>query len=289
MYFAKAARASSFSTVARCAAPFDSSWSVFRFSTSVIKSQPNCRFSFVPTTTGYTGAIHLIEADFQECSHGFRPGRKAHDALDEIRANLKQGRTEIYDADLSSYFDTIDHELLLNLLEQRIADRPVVKMIGMWLKCAIVDKEEDGKDTFNKPTRGTSQGGVLSPLLANLYLNKFDHAFHHSDDSPLRFANARLIRFADDFVVMARYIGRNILPWIENQLEKGLQLTINRDKTTIVKMKQGDNLNFLGFTMRYDRDLRGGIFKIRFAVTSESFLHHGIFGGIMLFKPGHGR
>lgn len=211
----------------------------------------------------------IFEADFHECSHGFRPGRKAHDALDEIRANLKQGRTEIYDADLSSYFDTIDHELLLNLLKQRIADRPVLKMIRMWLKCAIVDQDEDGKDTFSKPTRGTPQGGVLSPLLANLYLNKFDHAFHHSDNSPLRLANARLIRFADDFVVMARYIGRNIPLWIENQLEKGLQLTINRDKTTIVKMKQGDNLNFLGFTMRYDRDLRGGNWKYLNTIPSK--------------------
>lgn len=211
----------------------------------------------------------IFEADFHECSHGFRPGRKAHDALDEIRANLKQGRTEIYDADLSSYFDTIDHELLLNLLKQRIADRPVLKMIRMWLKCAIVDKDEDGKDTLNKPTRGTPQGGVLSPLLANLYLNKFDHAFHHSDDSPLRVANARLIRFADDFVVMARYIGGKIPPWIENQLEKGLQLTINRDKTTIVKMKQGDKLNFLGFTMRYDRDLRGGNWKYLNTIPSK--------------------
>ena len=203
----------------------------------------------------------IFEADFEECSHGFRPGRKAHDALDEIRSNIKQGRTEIYDADLSSYFDTIDHELLMTLLKRRIADRPVLKMIGMWLKCPIVDKDRAGKTKYIKPKRGTPQGGVLSPLLANLYLNKFDQAFHQSSDSPHRFANARLIRFADDFVVMARYIGSGITTWIENQLEKGLQLTINRDKTTIVKMRQGDNLDFLGFTMRYDRDLRGRKWK----------------------------
>ncbi len=115
----------------------------------------------------------IFEADFHECSHGFRPGRKAHDAMDEIRANLKQGRTEIYDADLSSYFDTIDHELLMNLLKQRIADRSILKLIRMWLKCPIVDEDKDTKDKFTKPTRGTPQGGVLSPLLANLYLNKF--------------------------------------------------------------------------------------------------------------------
>ncbi len=211
----------------------------------------------------------IFEADFHQCSHGFRPGRKAHDAMDEIRANLKQGRTEIYDADLSSYFDTIDHELLMNLLKQRIADRSVLKLIRMWLKCLIVDKDKDGNNKLTKPTRGTPQGGVLSPLLANVYLNKFDQAFHRSTDSPFRFANARLIRFADDFVIMARYIGESIPPWIENQLEKGLQLTINRDKTTIVKMKQGDNLDFLGFTMRFDRDLRGGDWKYLNTIPSK--------------------
>ncbi len=199
----------------------------------------------------------IFEADFQECSYGFRPGRKAQDALEDIRGNLNKGRMEIYDADLSSYFDTIDHEQLMKLVKRRIADRSVLKMIRMWLKSPIVDKGKDGKAKYTRPERGTPQGGVLSPLLANLYLNKFDQAFRLSTDSPLRFANARLIRYADDFVVMARYIGSGIVTWIEEQLEKGLQLSINRDKTTIVKMREGDNLNFLGFTMRYDRDLWG--------------------------------
>lgn len=211
----------------------------------------------------------IFEADFQECSHGFRPGRKPHDALDEIKSNLKQGHTEIYDADLSSYFDTIDHELLMQLLKCRIADRSVLKMIRMWLKCPIVDKSKNGQDKYSKPTRGTPQGGVLSPLLANIYLNKFDYAFYHSADSPLRFANARLIRFADDFVVMARYIGRGITNWIENRLETDLQLTINREKTTIVKIRQGEILNFLGFTMRYDMDLRGKNWKYLNIIPSK--------------------
>ncbi|MCP3967829.1 MAG: group II intron reverse transcriptase/maturase [Gammaproteobacteria bacterium] len=211
----------------------------------------------------------IFEADFHECSHGFRPGRKPHDALDEIRVNLEQGRNEIYDADLSSYFDTIDHELLMELLERRIADRSVLKMIRMWLKCSIVDKDKDGTTKHSKPTRGTPQGAVLSPLLANLYLNKFDQAFHHSTDSPLRSANARLIRFADDFVVMARYIGSDIAKWIETQLETDLQLTINREKTTIVRMRQGDTLDFLGFTMKYDKDLRGGNWKYLNTVPSK--------------------
>ncbi len=199
----------------------------------------------------------IFEADFNPCSYGFRPGRKAHDALEDIRKNLNEGRSEIYDADLSSYFDTIDHQLLMNLLKDRIADRSVLKLIRMWLKSPIVDKDSDGKEKYIRPKRGTPQGGVLSPLLANLYLNKFDQAFHQSNDSPLGFANARLVRFADDFVVMAQYIGSGITDWIENQLEKDLLLSINRDKTTIVKMRKGGNLNFLGFTMRYDRHLHG--------------------------------
>jgi len=109
-----------------------------------------------------------------------------------------------------------------------------------------------------KPKCGTPQGGVISPLLANIFLNELDKAFHCQKDSPLNFANARLIRYADDFVVMARYMGKRISSWIEGTVEDQLGLCINREKTKVVKLKQeGETLDFLGFTMRYDKDLHG--------------------------------
>jgi RNA-directed DNA polymerase len=200
----------------------------------------------------------IFEADFLDCSHGFRPSRNAHNAISQIQDNLKAGRVEMYDADLSSYFDTIDHDILMELVSKRIADRSVLKLIRMWLKSPISETDENGKETLSKPDSGTPQGGVVSPLLANLFLHKFDKLFHTELDSPLNFANARLVRYADDFVVQARYMGRRITTWIESRLEQQLHLTINREKTEVVKLREPrTTLNFLGFTMRLDHDLHG--------------------------------
>jgi len=199
----------------------------------------------------------IFEADFLSCSFGFRPKRKAHDALDAIRTNIKDGRQEVYDADLSSYFDTIDHEHLLKLLKRRIADRSVLKLIRMWLRCPIEEEDESGRRRRIKSDKGTPQGGVISPLLANLYLHSFDAAFHYDVKSPFHFANARLIRYADDFVVMARYVGRRITDWIESELEGQLNLTINREKTKVVKLRSGGQLDFLGFSICFHKDRYG--------------------------------
>ncbi|MEK7996492.1 MAG: group II intron maturase-specific domain-containing protein, partial [Planctomycetota bacterium] len=104
----------------------------------------------------------------------------------------------------------------------------------------------------------TPQGGVISPLLANLYLHQMDRAFHEDPDGPYRVANARLVRYADDFVILARYLGPRIREWVERKLEGELGLTLNRDKTRIARMNRaGESLDFLGFTFRYDRDLKG--------------------------------
>lgn len=199
----------------------------------------------------------ILEADFCECSYGFRPGRKAHDALEAIRENLKSGRTEVYDADLKGYFDTIPHDKLMACVRMRVTDRSVLNLIRGWLRAPVIEEDKQGK---RKPPvkndKGTPQGGVISPLLANLYLHWFDKAFHRSD-GPGKWANARLIRYADDFVIMARYQGARINEWIDNRLEQWLGLSINREKTSVVKLKRGESLDFLGFTFRYDRDLHG--------------------------------
>ena len=199
----------------------------------------------------------IFEADFEDCSHGFRPKRSAHQALTEIRGHLQAGYQAVYDADLKSYFDTIPHPQLLACLQRRIADRSVVKLIRMWLETPVVEKNDEGKTTTVKPQAGTPQGGVISPLLANLYLHQFDEAFHGPQGPRTRY-NARLVRYADDFVVLARFIGAPIQQFIENTLEGRLGLTLNREKTRILKLPdQGETLDFLGFTFRYEPDLYG--------------------------------
>jgi len=199
----------------------------------------------------------IFEADFCECSHGFRPGRKAHDALEAIRENLKAGRNEVYDADLKGYFDTIPHDKLMACVRMRITDGNVLSLIRGWLRAPVIEEDEKGKrQSPQKNNSGTPQGGVVSPLLANVYLHWFDKVFHRSN-GPGTWANARLVRYADDFVVMARYQGARLDEWITYQLEDWLGLSINREKTSVVRLKQGESLDFLGFTFRYDRDLHG--------------------------------
>jgi hypothetical protein len=173
----------------------------------------------------------IFEADFEACSFGFRPRRNAHQALDQVQAALKAGRWEVYDADLASYFDTIDHGRLMQQLERRIADRSVLRLIRLWLRCPVVEDDDHGSRRTTHPRQGTPQGGVISPLLANIYLHDFDRAFH-ATDGPAQFANARLVRYADDFVVLARWMGPRLLAWLEQTLEQDLGLTVNRTQTS---------------------------------------------------------
>jgi RNA-directed DNA polymerase len=199
----------------------------------------------------------IFEADFHTCSFGFRPGRNAHQALDQVQAALKAGRCEVYDADLASYFDTIDHPRLMHQLGRRIADRSVLRLIERWLRCPVVEDDDQGRRRTTHPRQGTPQGGVISPLLANIYLHDFDRAFH-GPDGPAQFANARLVRYADDFVVLARWMGPRLVAWLERTLEQDLQLTVNRTKTRVVHVTAPQqSLDFLGFTLRYVRDLHG--------------------------------
>ena len=199
----------------------------------------------------------IFEADFEDCSYGFRPGRSAHQALDRIRTTLKGSRRTVYDADLASYFDTIDHDRLLSQVERRVADRSVLRLLRLWLRCPVEEEDGHGGTRRTVPTRGTPQGGVISPLLANIYLHDFDRAFH-GPDGPAQFAGAQLVRYADDLVVLAKYVGPRLTAWIEGTLEDTLGVRLNREKTrTVCLTDTGVTLDFLGFTFRWDRDRQG--------------------------------
>lgn len=199
----------------------------------------------------------IFEADFHECSYGFRPGKSAHQAVDAIRGHLAHGQREVYDADLKSYFDTIPHDQLLKALQMRITDRSVLALIRGWLKAPIVESDDRGRTTVHRSKQGSPQGGVISPLLANVYLHWFEHLFYRPD-GPGAWAKAHLVRYADDFVILARYQGARLQGWVEQTLEDRFKLTINREKTRVVKLHEvGASLSFLGFTLRYDRDLQG--------------------------------
>ena len=200
----------------------------------------------------------IFEVDFRDCSYGFRPGRSAHQALEAIRRSVQGGYTEVYDADLQGYFDSIPHEKLLACLEMRIADRSVLHLIRLWLRAPVEETGEDGKPKRRRFRQGVPQGGVISPLLSNVYLHWFDEVFHRRE-GPAQWAKARLVRYADDLVVLARAASEELMAYVELKLEALLGLEINRAKTRVVRMREVKaSLDFLGYTFRYDRPLNGG-------------------------------
>jgi RNA-directed DNA polymerase len=215
----------------------------------------------------------IYEADFLESSYGFRAGRNAHQALQAIERNLKEGYTAVYDADLESYFDSIPHDKLMEAVGMRVADRSVLRLIRMWLECPVEEEDEQGKKRISgKRGKGTPQGGVISPLLANIYLHWFDKVFHFRS-GPAVWAKARLVRYADDFVVMARYVGEKLETYIESKIEGWMGLRINREKTRVVQLREeGSRLDFLGYTFRYVRDQRGRNWKYLEAAPSKKSL-----------------
>lgn len=199
----------------------------------------------------------IFESDFHDCSFGFRPGRSAHQALHRIRDALAKGQTSIYDADLKGYFDSIPHAKLMSCIRMRIVDRSVLNLIKMWLKAPIAEKTFKGRGPkISYPKKGTPQGGIISPLLANIYLHWFDVVFNRSD-GPVQWAKATLVRYADDFVVLARYQSPKLQKYIQEKIENWLGLEINKEKTKIVDLKRGDKLNFLGYTLRYKKSPMG--------------------------------
>ena len=199
----------------------------------------------------------IFEADFCDCSYGFRPKRSAHNAIDEVADNLRKGYCHVIDADLSKYFDTIPHAKLMAVVAERIADGGILHLIKQWLKAPVVEKGENGKDHISGGKgnrRGTPQGGVISPLLANLYLHLVDRIWtRHGFEE--KYA-ARLVRYADDMVLLCARDTQRPLTMLKYLLER-LGLLLNEAKTkTVNAWEQG--FDFLGFEIRMRRSPRSG-------------------------------
>jgi RNA-directed DNA polymerase len=190
----------------------------------------------------------IFEADFDDSAFGYRPRRSAGDAIRKVHGLLCQGFTEVVDADLSRYFDTIPHGPLMQSVARRIVDRHMLRLLKMWLQAPVEIKDTTtGKRrmTGGKQHKlGTPQGGVISPLLANLYMNRM-LKYWRSTDRPRRFS-AEIVAYADDFVILSRDRARDALEWTRKVTSK-LGLALNEEKTSL-RNARVESFDFLGYT-----------------------------------------
>lgn len=210
----------------------------------------------------------IYEQDFESCSYGFRPGRSAHDALEDIRATAASwGGGWIIDADIQQFFDTLDHAHLRNFVGQRIRDGVVKRLIGKWLNAGVM---EEGCVWY--PEEGTPQGGVISPMLANVFLHEVLDKWFVGTVCPRLSGRARLVRYADDFIILLsdRRDAERVLEVLPKRLAR-FGLNLHPQKTRLVRFRRprhdgmscGDNdgqpesFDFLGFTHYWGRTRRG--------------------------------
>lgn len=222
----------------------------------------------------------IFEADFADASYGFRPGKSAHDAVREIYKYLNWGCVEVYDVDLEKYFDTVDHGKLMKLVARRISDAQVLHVIKLWLSCGYIEE-----DQHRQSTQGTPQGGVISPLLANIYLNPVDQAFQRERLGSVNNGSVHLVRYADDMVILAQ---KNLEHGIGllHHYTKRLGLRLNEDKTRRLTLSRGESVDFLGFRFHNVRSRQTGTRLIlvypsprsqkRFHSTVRKYVHHSI-------------
>lgn len=188
----------------------------------------------------------IFEADLRNEAYGYRPGRSALDAVKQVQQELREGRTQVVDADLSKYFDTIPHAELMKSVARRIADRKVLHLLKMWLKVPVQETDEQGRSKLSggRGTKeGTPQGGVISPLLANIYINRLLKAFAQSELGT-KF-DAKIVNYADDFVVLSRRGAGEVLKRVRRWVEK-MGLKLNEQKTCIREAWK-ESFKFLGY------------------------------------------
>ena len=189
----------------------------------------------------------IFEADFEDNAYGYRPRRGAVDAVKDVHRHLCRGYTDVVDADLSKYFDNIPHRDLMQCVARRIVDRNVLALIKMWLKAPVEERDGDGKRRIvggKGNTRGTPQGGVASPLLANIYMNRFLKHWRLSGCGEA--FRAHVVSYADDFVILSRGRAAEALAWTRAVMMR-LGLTINEAKTSLRNARQ-ERFNFLGYS-----------------------------------------
>lgn len=191
----------------------------------------------------------IFEADFKDTSWGFRPGRSAQQAAREVVKYLNWGLTSVCDVDIHAYFDSIVHWKLMKLVARRIVDRRVLALIKQWLVCTV---EEDGRRW--KPERGTPQGGVISPLLANIYLHVLDGVWEKRGYTQRNGPNVQIIRYADDLALFTDKDAQWAMDRLREILDR-LDLELNEEKSRVVDAEE-ETFDFLGFTYRrvWNRD-----------------------------------
>ena len=198
----------------------------------------------------------IFEADLDPAAYGYRPGRSGADAIKEVHALLCRGYTDVVDADLSKYFDMIPHQDLMRSVARRIVDRHVLRLIKQWLKAPVEESDDGGKRRLTggkSSTCGTPQGGVISPLLANLYMNRF--LKHWRATRRGEAYQARIVAYADDFVIVSRKSAAEALAWTRQVMIK-LGLTLNEAKTAVRDARR-ESFDFLGYSFgphRYRKD-----------------------------------
>ena len=188
----------------------------------------------------------IFEAD-QPTAYGYRPGRSGIDAVKAVHQLLCQGYTDVVDADLSKYFDTIPHDELLRSVAARIVDRRVLRLIKTWLKTPVEETDPEGRRRMSggkQSTCGTPQGGVISPLLANRYMNRFLRHWRHQERG--KAFRAHVVNYADDFVILSRGYADEALAWTRRVMTR-LGLAVNEAKTTVRDARQ-ERFDFLGYS-----------------------------------------
>jgi len=189
----------------------------------------------------------IFEADFEDSSYGYRPKRSAQDAVREVHRALCEGYTDVVDADLTKYFDSIPHHELMQSLARRVVDRQMLKMIKSWLKVPIEEDDDQGRPRMTggkKSRRGIPQGGVISPLLANIYMHRYLRAWRERGKANQ--FEARLINYADDLVILSRGQAERALQWTRWAMEN-IGLSLNEAKTC-VRDGRRESFDFLGYT-----------------------------------------
>src|SRR4051812_7761185 len=189
----------------------------------------------------------IFEADFEDNAYGYRPARGAVDAVKEVHRHLCRGYADVVDADLSKYFDTIPHSELMKSVARRVVDRNVLRLIKMWLRAPIEERDADGIRRMiggKGNTRGTPQGGVASPLLANIYMNRFLKHWRLTGRGEAFCAH--VVAYADDFVILSRGRAAEALAWTKAVMTR-LGLTLNEAKTSLRNARQ-ERFDFLGYS-----------------------------------------